>query len=240
MTSSLTQQTQLTFNPARFLPIDLSQPVYGGLYPTVSTQQATNFNHFVQSTFFCKDLQDVYASAATEHHQKTLTTDLSKTIKHDYGPLSDSDSCSNSSSGSHRRHPSASLSPNGTTHNKGSANNNGEKKRKELVRDDAYYERRKKNNDAAKRSRDSRKRKEDEVAMRAALLEQENLRLRFEVERLKTEIDRHRIVALNSKIVADAVGNNSVAAAAAAAAQLSFGAPTSSTSSSTVISNHSS
>ena len=42
--------------------------------------------------------------------------------------------------------------------------------------------------------------------MRAALLEQENLRLRFEVERLRTEIDRHRIAALNSKIVADAVG----------------------------------
>uniref|UniRef100_A0AC35GXK9 Uncharacterized protein n=1 Tax=Panagrolaimus sp. PS1159 TaxID=55785 RepID=A0AC35GXK9_9BILA len=76
--------------------------------------------------------------------------------------------------------------------------------------------------------------------MRAALLEQENLRLRFEVERLKSEIDRHRIVALNSKIVADAVGSsNSVAAAAAAAAavQLSFGAnpPPSTT---TNISNH--
>uniref|UniRef100_A0AC35GWP6 BZIP domain-containing protein n=1 Tax=Panagrolaimus sp. PS1159 TaxID=55785 RepID=A0AC35GWP6_9BILA len=157
MTSSLTQQTQLTFNPSRFLPIDLSQPIYGGLYPTVSTHPTTNFNHFVQSTFFCKDLQDAYASATDQKQQQLLTADLSKTIKHDYGPLSDSDSCSNSSSGSRHRHPSASLSPNGTPHSKGGVNT--EKKRKELVRDDAYYERRKKNNDAAKRSRDSRKRK---------------------------------------------------------------------------------
>jgi hypothetical protein len=55
---------------------------------------------------------------------------------------------------------------------------------------------------------------EDEVAVRAALLEQENLRLRFEgkftntrvlirvvVERLRTEIEHARIVALNSKLV---------------------------------------
>uniref|UniRef100_A0A915NXF3 BZIP domain-containing protein n=1 Tax=Meloidogyne floridensis TaxID=298350 RepID=A0A915NXF3_9BILA len=69
-----------------------------------------------------------------------------------------------------------------------------------LIRDDAYWERRRKNNYAAKRSRDTRRRKEDEVAVRAVILEQENLRLRFELERLRTEIERYRIVAFSQGI----------------------------------------
>lgn len=40
---------------------------------------------------------------------------------------------------------------------------------------------------------------EDEIAMRAVILEQENLRLRFELERLRTEIERHRIVAFSQQ-----------------------------------------
>lgn len=73
--------------------------------------------------------------------------------------------------------------------------------------------------------------------MRAALLEQENLRLRFEVERLRTEIDRHRIVALNTKIVADAVnsGNSNNSNTTVVNVQLPF-----TTTPSTVISSHSS
>ena len=84
-----------------------------------------------------------------------------------------------------------------------------QKPKKLLVRDEAYWERRRKNNDAAKRSRDSRRKKvvrlssllnlplfrpnsalsqEDEVAVRAVVLEQENLQLRFEVERLRFSI----------------------------------------------------
>ncbi|XP_076442265.1 uncharacterized protein LOC143281147 isoform X2 [Babylonia areolata] len=59
-------------------------------------------------------------------------------------------------------------------------------------KDEAYWERRRKNNDAAKRSRDARRAKEDEIAIRAALLEQENLRLRVEVATLKTETARLR------------------------------------------------
>ncbi|KAL7073241.1 hypothetical protein ACQ4LE_007301 [Meloidogyne hapla] len=73
--------------------------------------------------------------------------------------------------------------------------------KKQLVRDDAYWERRRKNNYAAKRSRDTRRRKEDEIAVRAVILEQENLRLRFELERLRTEIERYRIVAFSQGIV---------------------------------------
>ncbi|XP_011642314.1 thyrotroph embryonic factor [Pogonomyrmex barbatus] len=45
-------------------------------------------------------------------------------------------------------------------------------------KDAAYWERRKKNNEAAKRSRDARKLKEDELAIRAAFLEQENRELK--------------------------------------------------------------
>ncbi|XP_067681459.1 transcription factor ces-2-like [Haliotis asinina] len=54
-------------------------------------------------------------------------------------------------------------------------------------KDDAYWERRRKNNEAAKRSRDARRMKEEEIAMRAAYLEQENLKLRAQVAILKNE-----------------------------------------------------
>nr|KAG5689574.1 hypothetical protein BaRGS_021095 [Batillaria attramentaria] len=65
-------------------------------------------------------------------------------------------------------------------------------------KDEAYWERRRKNNDAAKRSRDARRAKEDEIAIRAALLEQENLKLRVEVAALKTETARLRCMLYNS------------------------------------------
>lgn len=65
-------------------------------------------------------------------------------------------------------------------------------------KDDAYWERRRKNNEAAKRSRDARRAKEDEIAIRAALLEQENLKLRVEVAALKTETAKLRCMLYNS------------------------------------------
>lgn len=55
------------------------------------------------------------------------------------------------------------------------------------TKDEAYWERRRKNNEAAKRSRDARRAKEDEIALRAAWLEQENLKLRLENGHLKQE-----------------------------------------------------
>ncbi|KAL3083275.1 hypothetical protein niasHS_011077 [Heterodera schachtii] len=88
--------------------------------------------------------------------------------------------------------------------------NGQQRPKKSLVRDEAYWERRRKNNDAAKRSRDSRRKKEDEVAVRAVVLEQENLQLRFEVERLRTEIERHRIVAFGDALIAAANAENAV------------------------------
>ena len=55
------------------------------------------------------------------------------------------------------------------------------------LKDAQYWEKRKRNNEAAKRSRDARKAKEDEIALRAAFLEQEFLRLRHENEQLLFE-----------------------------------------------------
>ncbi|XP_023026069.1 giant isoform X1 [Leptinotarsa decemlineata] len=57
--------------------------------------------------------------------------------------------------------------------------------------DPVYLEKRKKNNEAAKRSRDARRAKEDEIAIRCAFLEQENLQLKCRIAAL--ESDRARL-----------------------------------------------
>lgn len=79
---------------------------------------------------------------------------------------------------------------------------NGSRKRGRQIpdtnKDAAYWERRRKNNEAAKRSRDSRRAKEDEIAIRAAFLEQENLKLRVEVAALKNETAKLRCMLYNS------------------------------------------
>ncbi|XP_014206749.1 uncharacterized protein LOC106638198 [Copidosoma floridanum] len=54
-------------------------------------------------------------------------------------------------------------------------------------KDAAYWERRRKNNEAAKRSRDARRAKEDEIAIKAAFLEQECLKHICENKLLKEE-----------------------------------------------------
>lgn len=54
-------------------------------------------------------------------------------------------------------------------------------------KDDAYWERRRKNNEAAKRSRDARRAKEQEIAVRAQFLEQENISMKLEIAHLKAE-----------------------------------------------------
>lgn len=55
-------------------------------------------------------------------------------------------------------------------------------------KDDAYYERRRKNNAAAKKSRDRRRIKEDEIAIRAAFLERENIELKFELAAARKQL----------------------------------------------------
>lgn len=59
---------------------------------------------------------------------------------------------------------------------------------KEPIKDNAYFERRRKNNAAAKKSRDRRRIKEDEIAIRAAFLERENLELKFELAAAKRQL----------------------------------------------------
>lgn len=58
------------------------------------------------------------------------------------------------------------------------------------VSDPCYWEKRKKNNEAAKRSRDARRAKEDEIAIRCAFLEQENIQLKFRLANLESERQR--------------------------------------------------
>ncbi|XP_067938655.1 uncharacterized protein [Watersipora subatra] len=72
--------------------------------------------------------------------------------------------------------------------------------------DESYWERRRKNNEAAKRSRDSRRAKEDEIAIRAAFLEQENYKLRLELKttkdelaKLQVEVDKQRPEAFGTE-----------------------------------------
>ena len=89
-----------------------------------------------------------------------------------------------------------------TTSNGGHSSNGSAGKKRgrngEEIKDEAYWERRRKNNEAAKRSRDARRAKEDEIAIRAAFLEQENLKLRFELANLKNETAKLRCMIYNS------------------------------------------
>lgn len=66
------------------------------------------------------------------------------------------------------------------------------------IKDQAYWERRRKNNEAAKRSRDARRAKEEEIAIRGAFLEQENMKLRAELSTLKSETAKLRCLLYNS------------------------------------------
>lgn len=65
-------------------------------------------------------------------------------------------------------------------------------------KDAAYWERRKKNNEAAKRSRDARRAKEDEIAIRAAFLEQENMKLKYELVALRNETAKLRCMVYST------------------------------------------
>ena len=58
------------------------------------------------------------------------------------------------------------------------------------TKDVHYWERRRKNNEAAKRSRDARRAKEEDVALRASMLEQENRQLRVELTAFRLEVAR--------------------------------------------------
>lgn len=58
------------------------------------------------------------------------------------------------------------------------------------LKDAAYFERRRKNNAAAKKSRDRRREKEDNISIRCAYLERENMLLKAELETAKRHLAR--------------------------------------------------
>ncbi|XP_057213915.1 TEF transcription factor, PAR bZIP family member a isoform X2 [Triplophysa rosa] len=62
-------------------------------------------------------------------------------------------------------------------------------------KDEKYWQRRNKNNVAAKRSREARRLKENQITVRAAFLERENLALRQEVAELRKDFGRYKNVA---------------------------------------------
>lgn len=68
-------------------------------------------------------------------------------------------------------------------------NNNG--------KDPTYFERRKKNNAAAKKSRDRRRIKEDEIAIRAAYLERENIELKVELAAARKQLSFYGVSGIN-------------------------------------------
>lgn len=61
--------------------------------------------------------------------------------------------------------------------------------------DPGYWEKRKKNNEAAKKSRDARKAREDEIAIRCAFLEQENLKLKLKIAAVQSDTDKLQNIA---------------------------------------------
>ncbi|XP_074025800.1 uncharacterized protein [Leptinotarsa decemlineata] len=82
----------------------------------------------------------------------------------------------------------------------GSRRQRGEKKPiPDEQKDDKYFERRKRNNQAAKKSRDARKMREDQIALRATILEHENAILRAQVLTLREEASSLRQMLLQKK-----------------------------------------
>ncbi|KAK4882808.1 hypothetical protein RN001_006127 [Aquatica leii] len=67
-------------------------------------------------------------------------------------------------------------------------------------KDDKYFERRRRNNQAAKKSRDARKLREDQVALKAAILEHENAILRAQILTLRDEATTLRRLLMDKKI----------------------------------------
>lgn len=137
-------------------------------------------------------LRDRQAMARITHHSSGSSSSASTPTTPTTATSSAND-LAQSSSTSHQGPMNSHQTPTTTT--------SGRKRPRSLPdeqKDQAYWERRRKNNDAAKRSRDARRAKEDEIAIRAAFLEQENLKLRVEVAALKNETAKLRCMLYNS------------------------------------------
>ncbi|VDO52392.1 unnamed protein product [Haemonchus placei] len=63
------------------------------------------------------------------------------------------------------------------------------------LKDEAYFERRKRNNESARRSREARRQKEDVNFRKLELVQQDNIRLKAELQRVLMELERLKYVA---------------------------------------------
>jgi len=88
---------------------------------------------------------------------------------------------------------SMNIADNDTTNNNNSDSSNSG------IKDSAYYERRKKNNAAAKKSRDRRRIKEDEIAIRATFLENENREFQAELISARNQVAELKIELANAR-----------------------------------------
>lgn len=96
---------------------------------------------------------------------------------------------SRASSESNDLHNTSNISSDNDSLNNNNLNNNG--------KDPTYFERRKKNNAAAKKSRDRRRIKEDEIAIRAAYLERENIELKVELAAARKQLSFYGVSGNN-------------------------------------------
>lgn len=88
---------------------------------------------------------------------------------------------------------SANIADNDNTNNNNSDSSNSG------VKDSAYFERRKKNNAAAKKSRDRRRIKEDEIAIRATFLENENREFQAELVATRNQVAELKAELANAR-----------------------------------------
>lgn len=148
-------------------------------------------------------------AASLSSPQQVITTNTSTTTTSNACSVSPAISTSSGNGG-------GGTSPAAASGGSGSGRKRGRPLPEDL-KDEAYWERRRKNNEAAKRSRDLRRAKEDEIAIRAAFLEQENFKLKCELMQSRQECDKIRALWLGAQQGQQAASG----AATAAAAQLS-------------------
>ncbi|XP_019557358.2 protein giant [Aedes albopictus] len=148
-----------------------------GGQPTISNPKMRRLNKSLSDTSETESVPDKMPEPSSQHHPKATPTDRhpcsdAEAANHNSAPISDADGSSTS---------------NGVCSNVGSTTAPAGK-------DSAYYERRKKNNAAAKKSRDRRRIKEDEIAIRAAFLERENIELKFELAAARKQLALYGVV----------------------------------------------
>lgn len=137
------------------------------------------------STTDSKDLNSNYGSFKCKQ-SRPFKTYLKDPLSMSIGSMTD-DLLGKDSSEAYTEFRHKMLSQVQSTHNGTNKNMRRNQNQNSSINDPSYWEKRKKNNEAAKRSRDARRAKEDEIAIRCAFLEQENIQLKFRLANLESE-----------------------------------------------------